>query len=135
MTPDFVGRLFATAWKSDLPPDKPLQLIASQDIGYFAAQALVDPESWRNRVLSIAGDELTFSEANEIFKSLTGNPAGISTTNWIFVWAIGILVKELRTMFKFFAKEGFGADIEELRKMHPQLQDFKTWLKMSTFVK
>ncbi|KAJ8099483.1 hypothetical protein POJ06DRAFT_257065 [Lipomyces tetrasporus] len=135
MTPDFAGRLFATAWKSNLPPDKPLQLVATEDIGYFAAQALVHPESWHNRALSIAGDELTFSEANEIFKSVTGNRAGIATTNWIIVWAIETLVKELRTMFTFFAKEGYGADIEELRKMHPQLQDFKKWLQTSVFVK
>ncbi|KAK9371516.1 uncharacterized protein V1513DRAFT_455489 [Lipomyces chichibuensis] len=135
LTPDFMGKMFAACWKSHIPPNKRFQLVATEDIGHFAAQALAYPDSWRNRSLSLAGDELTFTEANEIFKSVTGNSAGIPTTNWIVSWVILNMVKALRTMMKFFAKEGNNADIEELRKMYPQLQDFKTWLQRSVFTK
>ncbi|KAK9384663.1 hypothetical protein V1515DRAFT_610804 [Lipomyces mesembrius] len=135
LTPDFAGKMFATFWKSHIPPKKRFQLVATEDIGHFASQALAYPDSWHNRALSLAGDELTFTEANEIFKSVTGSSAGIPTTSWIVSWVILNMVKELRTMFKFFAKEGYNADIEELRKMYPPLQDFKTWLRRSVFTK
>ncbi|KAK9370367.1 hypothetical protein V1509DRAFT_343648 [Lipomyces kononenkoae] len=135
LTPDFNGKVFAEAWKSHIPAEKRLQLVATEDIGHFASQALAYPDVWSGRALTIASDELTFSEANEIFKSVTGTSTGMPTTNWLIGWAIVNLVKELRTMFKFFAKEGYAADIEALRKIYPQLHDFKTWLRQSSFAK
>ncbi|KAK9238651.1 hypothetical protein V1525DRAFT_101290 [Lipomyces kononenkoae] len=135
LTHDFAGRLFAEAWKSHLPAQKKLQLVATEDIGHFASQALAYPDIWSGRALSIASDELTYAEANEIFKSVTGTSTGMPTTNWVIVWAVVNMVKELRTMFKFFAKEGYAADIEALRKMYPQLHDFKAWLRQSSWTK
>ena len=35
-------------------------------------------------------------------------------------------------MFNWFEKEGYGADIQALRKTEPSLQDFGTWLRDSS---
>jgi hypothetical protein len=38
---------------------------------------------------------------------------------------------ERAVMLKWFKEVGFGAEIEELRKEEPELQDFAKWLKES----
>ncbi|OCL05819.1 NAD(P)-binding protein [Glonium stellatum] len=125
-TPDFKGKAIATAWKTTLG-DKPLQHISTVDIGYFAAQAFMNPEKYKGRSISLAGCELTFKQANEIFKAKVGTdmPTTFSFITTTFLW----LVKEVGIMFKWFKDEGYGADIGELKKMHPGLLDFGTWLE------
>lgn len=125
-TPDFMGKVFATSWRAMLK-DKPLQIIATSDIGFFAAEAFTSPDAFQGKAISLAGDELTFRQMAEIFKKKIGRD--VPTT---FEWPCRILmamVAELGTMFRWFAAEGYGADIEALRKMNPQLKDFGTWLE------
>jgi hypothetical protein len=42
------------------------------------------------------------------------------------------IVKELRTMFRWFKTDGYKVDIEALRKEYPELQDFRGWLENSS---
>lgn len=39
---------------------KPLQLVATSDIGYFGAEAFLNPNKYEGKGISLAGDELTF---------------------------------------------------------------------------
>ena len=55
-----------------LDPDRPLQQMAVEDIGAFAALAFSDPEEWDGRAVELAGDELTMAEAAEVFSRVTG---------------------------------------------------------------
>jgi hypothetical protein len=49
---------------------------------------------------------------------------------WGFLARIVLwLSVEMRTMFDFFEREGYGADIPELKRLHPGLMDFGTWLE------
>ncbi|KZF25439.1 NAD(P)-binding protein [Xylona heveae TC161] len=125
-TPGFMGKTFATLWKVSVG-DKKLQLISTADIGYFAAQAFIHPEQYHNKALSLAGDDLTFFEASEIFKSKTG--AEMSTTFDIIASGITWASKEMGLMFKWFREEGYGANVAELKKIHPGLLGFGDWLK------
>ncbi|KAL4951309.1 hypothetical protein BDW69DRAFT_170333 [Aspergillus filifer] len=59
LTAGFFGKVFATSYKMALR-GKPLQHIATSDIGYFAAEGLLNPDVWAGRGLSLAGDELTY---------------------------------------------------------------------------
>jgi hypothetical protein len=43
--------------------------------------------------------------------------------------AMKFMVKEVGVMFRWFKTDGYGADIQALRKEEPRLQDFGTWLK------
>lgn len=127
LTPDFVGKMFTTAWKITVSNSKPLQLISSHDCGVFAAQAFLRPEEHRNKGLSIASDELTYEEANLIFKKKMGNymPTTFGTLASFGLWAI----KDLGLMFKWFQAEGFGADVAACRKMQPGLLGFGDWIE------
>ncbi|KAM3084256.1 hypothetical protein ACMFMF_001613 [Clarireedia jacksonii] len=123
------GKIFPTAWCAALSPTTKLQLVATADIGYFAAQAFLNPHQYKGRAISIAGDELTFEEANEIFKSRFGKdiPKTFGFVGSALLWAIN----DVGLMFQWFEKKGYAADIEGLRKEYPGLQSFGDWLKTS----
>lgn len=126
ITPDFMGKTFASMWKTAVG-NKPLQLIACSDIGYFAGQAFRKPDEYKGKFISLAGDELSFEEASRIFKEKTGEP--LPTTFGFLASGVLWMVKEMGLMFKWFHDEGYGANIAELKKTHPGLLDFPTWLE------
>ncbi|WP_043632790.1 NmrA/HSCARG family protein [Nonomuraea candida] len=97
-------------------PDKPMQLIATDDIGVFAADAFDDPAHFIGRQLELAGDELTFPEIAEIYERVTGTPTRFEA----------LPIDE--RMFEWFAEEGYRADIEALRRRHPDLLTFERFL-------
>lgn len=49
-----VSRVFATCWQRFLPT-RPLQLVATADIGVFAGKAFADSAAWSGRSISLAG--------------------------------------------------------------------------------
>ena len=119
------------AWKVGLTPTKKLQLIAAEDIGWFGAQALLRPKEYAGRGISLAGDELTFEEANGIFKKKFGTD--IATTFGFVASGLLWAVDDVGKMFKFFEETGYAADIAGLRKEHPELLSFEKWLDTSVF--
>ncbi len=129
LTPDFMGKVFATFIKVGIKPSKPLALVATSDIGYFAGQAFLQPESpeYKNKAISLAGDELTFGQVSQVFKERLGYE--IPTTFEFLARFIKWMVKEMGMMFTWFDEEGFAVDIPKLKRMNPGLKDFGTWLE------
>lgn len=125
--PGSMAKVFFTAWKVAIDKDRPLQLIACADIGHFAAQALMDPDKYWNRAISLASDELTFDQAAAVFKNKIGSdmPTTYDVVGSFTLWAL----KDIGTMFKWMNKEGFGANIGELRGVYPGMIDFGTYLE------
>ncbi|GAM35405.1 nucleoside-diphosphate-sugar epimerase family protein [Talaromyces pinophilus] len=126
LTPNFFGKVFATSFKTALK-GKPLQMVATSDIGDFAAEGFLHPETYAGQGLSLAGDELTFDQFAKIFEEKTGQ--SIPLTFWLVSSVVMTLMKEMGYMFRWFHDEGYKADILELKKMHPGLKDFGTWLE------
>ncbi|KAK7710485.1 hypothetical protein SLS64_000175 [Diaporthe eres] len=125
--PGSMAKIFFTAWKVAINKDRPLQLIACADIGHFAAQALMNPDKYRGRAISLAGDELTFDQAAAAFKHKIGSdmPTTYGVVGSLTLWAL----KDIGTMFKWMDSEGFGANVEELRREYPGMIDFGTYLE------
>ncbi|KAK4984646.1 hypothetical protein LTR66_008426 [Elasticomyces elasticus] len=129
LTPDFIGKAFATLWWLN-GADQKLQLISTVDIGIVAAEAFLNAESeeFRNKAISLAGDELAPVDANAIFKKQVG--ADMPTTYSFVGRLIRFGLKEqLGLMFDWFKAQGFGADVAGLKKRYPGTQDFSTWLR------
>lgn len=126
MTPNFFGKAFATMFRDALQ-GRSLQFVATSDIGYFAAEALLKPDEYRHRAIGLAGDDLTYAQADEVFQRKTGAPMPVT---YGFVGS-GLLwgVKELGIMFKFFRTDGYGINIEAVRKMNPAMMNLETWLE------
>lgn len=97
-------------------PDKPMQFIASDDIGVFAADAFDRPAEFIGREIEIAGDEITFPQVAEVYERITGTPSRLEATP----------IEE--RMFEWFAEEGYQADIPALRELHPGLLTFEQFL-------
>ncbi|KAL2174118.1 uncharacterized protein P884DRAFT_263983 [Thermothelomyces heterothallicus CBS 202.75] len=126
LNPGFLCSLFTSMWDTALSPDTKLQLVSTRDIGVFAAKALSNPSRWAGKAVGLAGDELTLAEAREVFQTVVGKPL---PQTWSLLGR-GVLwgMKEMGDMFAFFEKEGYGADIEALKKEAP-VQNFESWLR------
>ncbi len=126
LTDDFVGRVFGTIWKG-LGKQR-MQLIGTKDVGWFAVDALIgNPGEYRDRAISIAGDELDFEEANEIYKQVLGKD--MPTTFGAVVKPLRWTMSDLDLMFKWLQENQCGADVQECRRRNGNLQDFAAWLK------
>lgn len=126
LVPGFYGNVFATSFKLALK-GRPLQMVATDDIGHFAAEAFLHPEAYAGRGLSLAGDELTYDQFVEIFEYLAERE--IPWTYWPICSLFLAMFKDMGSMFQWFHDEGYRADIQELRRIHPGLMDFGKWLE------
>jgi uncharacterized protein YbjT (DUF2867 family) len=126
ITNDFAGKAMASMWQYALK-DKPLQLIATKDIGVFAAKAFQHPEEYTGRYLSIAGAALTYKQANDVFKERIGTDMP-QTFSFVAYLALAA-VKSVGKMFDYLKKHATGGNVEECRKIYPDLMDFGTWLE------
>ncbi len=127
-SPGFAAGMMSAMMQASMKPETKLQLTSVRDIGMFAAAALTDPAKWSGRAIGLAGDSLTLAEAKEKFKKTTGKdlPQTWTLLAKLLLWAI----KDVGTMFSWFDKVGYGADIEARRKELPT-QDFETWIRDS----
>jgi uncharacterized protein YbjT (DUF2867 family) len=105
-----------------LSPDKPLQRIAADDVGAFAALAFENPQEYIGQGLEVAGDELTETQVAAIMSQVVGReisviPGGPPPTE---DWAL---------MNDWFNTKGFQADIPALRVIHPGLMTLEIWLR------
>jgi hypothetical protein len=133
LKPDFQTRVFVAALRDNLLT-KPLQWIAVADIGVFARRAFENPSQHNHKAIGLAGDELTISQFSKVFEEKTGQP--FSGTYGVISSLLRFMVTELRLMIDWFASDGYGANIAELRKAHPGLMDLGTWIeKKSAFPK
>ncbi len=112
--------------ESTLGPETPLQMISVDDIAGFAALAFDAPEQWVSREIEIAGDQKTMPEVAELFSTSIG-----SRVSYVRTSLDSIPNPDLRAMQEWFQRDGYRADIGELKKIRPELMDLKEWLKRS----
>ena len=110
-----------------LDPSKPVQQVAVDDIGAFAALAFADPAAWRGRAVDLAGDELTMPQAAEVFARVISRPVRYERTPMNrFRQAMG---EESATMFAWFNDVGYAADIPARRAAYPPLAPLERYLR------
>jgi uncharacterized protein YbjT (DUF2867 family) len=118
---DIHGKGFGRLWAG--LGNKPLQIVSTRDFGHFGAIALLKPEEYDRTALSIAGDELTFEEASQIFLDTTGNQIPLAPC--LVESGLKLLVGDLGAMFGWLGTDGYNVDIRGLRKEYPELQTFR----------
>jgi len=128
--PGSFGALMASLWAKGMPADRKMQLVSTRDIGVFAARALLDPEAWHAKAVGLASCEMSFEDVRVAFQEVVKKELPMT---WAVV-AKGVLwwVPEAKTSFEWFRECGYGADIGELRKLEPGMQDFRAWLRESS---
>lgn len=113
-----------------LRPDTRVQLIATDDIGVFAADAFDRPGEHIGQAIELAGDELTGPEIAQAVGFAAGLPARFEEQPLEEV-AFSPYIQfgeEIALMFEWFQKAGYRADIARLRERHPGLRTFRDWL-------
>ncbi|KAI1395836.1 NAD(P)-binding protein [Hypoxylon fuscum] len=123
--PGFPTKVFLAALHNHIG-NKPMQWVATSDIGVFVAKAFTDPERWNRRAVGLAGDELSWGQFDKSFAKTTGSPA--PTSYWFFGSALTYMVTEVSLMIRWFASDGYKADIKARRKDHPELLTMERWL-------
>lgn len=126
LQPGFQSKVFMTALDNTLKGKK-LQWVATSDIGAFAAMAFDKPDEWNHEAIGLAGDDLDVDEVNKAFKNTTGSPLG--TTFGFLGSTLMYMVGELGTMIRWFKTDGYGADIEKLRKLYPGTLTMEQWIR------
>jgi uncharacterized protein YbjT (DUF2867 family) len=109
--------------------DKPYQTIATDDIGGFVALAFERPKEFLGLELEIAGSELTNLQAAQVFSRVLNRPVKFQKLPMPIVRLF--LGQEFYEMFNWFNKEGFRANIPELRRKYPEvrLHTLEEWLR------
>lgn len=131
--PGFGGKLSATLWASFVT-SRPLKVVDPADIGVVTAVALLDKASplyRRNTETSVCGDELTFEQADRIFREKVGHPME-RTSRWI-VSAVSFLARDFGRMADVLERQGFGASVGR-GEFGVKMSNFGTWVSRSRFL-
>jgi uncharacterized protein YbjT (DUF2867 family) len=127
----FPGKLCMTGWKVWMCGKK-MQVVTARDLGRWAVEGLVRPDRTgiRNAALSVASDEVSFEDVDEIFRRKTGKGVPV-----IFGWVASFMiwaVRDLNTMFSFIGERAYGADLGWLReRLEPM--SFEEWVHTIRF--
>jgi uncharacterized protein YbjT (DUF2867 family) len=113
-------------------PDVKIGLIASYDIGAFAALAFEHPETYIGKTVEIAGDAITAPQIAAAISRVSGRPIPYKQ---IPVETIRQQNTQIASAFDFLNEVGYTTDIAALRQQYPHLMDFETWLKREGAVK
>jgi uncharacterized protein YbjT (DUF2867 family) len=113
--------------RNPLPPDMRLQMIASEDIGVFAAEAFDRPGEHIGKTLELAGDTRTGPEIAQAFENAGGAPARFERQPLDEIRAFS---EDMALMWEWILANGYdSADIGALRERHPGLLTLEAWLR------
>jgi uncharacterized protein YbjT (DUF2867 family) len=116
---DWVLSFFRRALKG-----QPLQLIAVQDIGKWVAHALDLSDPYGFQEIEIAGDELTYSQIEDIYLKVEGRRPASKLMPDILLRRLGDIGK----LYTWMSKDGYQADMLFCRSTMPDMLTFEQWL-------
>lgn len=106
-------------FRFSVQPDKPLHLIANQDMGRIAAYVMKHSSKYIGQEIELAGDVLTPKQLTEAFSKAQGIPVVYKETPaWIFL-LLGR--KELFSLIQWYRSKGYQADVQHLKEEFPGL--------------
>lgn len=109
-----------------LPPEKPLQMVALDDLGAFDAFVLENPPKFRGQRIEIASDELTGPQQAEVLSRRTGHSIQYRQ---VPLDALRQRSVDLALMSEWLSQHGYTVDIERLRRDYPDIgwHRFEEW--------
>lgn len=130
LMPDFKDNILKGTLGISLKTDVSLQMIAVDDIGAFASLVFGDPDTYDGKAIDLAGDELTGPQMAEALSGALGKDVNFMEFP---IEQLRALNEEYAVMFEWFNDYGYEADIPALKKIHPGLKSFKTWLSETSW--
>jgi len=108
-----------------VPTEKPLQMIATADIGKWVAHAFAHPGVFIGKAEEIAGDELDRAQIIAAFGH-HGWSAGLPLP--VPRLLLRPLPHDVRRMFEWFGEAGYAADISALKARQADLLALDDWI-------
>jgi uncharacterized protein YbjT (DUF2867 family) len=96
-----------------IDPATPLQMIAVDDIGRYAARAFIDAASLNGREIDLAGDAVTMPDAAATLGAALGRPIGFVR---IPIEEVRKNSEDLALMLEWFDRVGYDVDIAALAR-------------------
>jgi quercetin dioxygenase-like cupin family protein len=110
-----------------LSPTTILQQLSEDDYGAMVAEAFEQPKHYLSREVELASTEMTLSEVAETFSRVMGKKVTYQQIPFeTFQQQAG---EEVTTMFRWFEKVGYNADINALKQEFKQLSSLETYLR------
>lgn len=94
----------------------------------FAALAFAEPHAYLGKAMEIAGDRLSAPQIADALSMAAGRPIRHTRVPLDILWEYS---PEAAKVFTWANETYFDADPGPLRKVHPNLMDFGTWLNRS----
>ncbi|WP_437283622.1 NmrA family NAD(P)-binding protein [Sorangium sp. So ce375] len=115
-------------YAAPLPPGCPLQQIAADDVGRFAALVLERRCDFLGRRIELASDELTGADAVSALSRVAGREIRYAEVPLAEVRARS---EELAAMFRWLARGGYGVDLGALHAAYPEVgwRRFEGWAR------
>jgi uncharacterized protein YbjT (DUF2867 family) len=112
-----------------LRPQTRLPLVATRDIGVFAAIAFDDPQRYVGRRIQVAGDCLAGPQIAEVFGLVCGRPARFRP---VPIEQVRAFDEQVARMFEWMDRRPSGElDLAGLRADHPGLMTLEAWLRVT----
>lgn len=111
-----------------MKPDKPLQMLAVEDLAAFVSKVLDNPGEYIGKTVDLAGDELTMPQAAEVFGRVLGRPVKFVEMP---IDQVKSFSEDFAKMFSWFNEHGYDIDIKALRRLHPEMLTLEQWLRKS----
>ena len=124
--PNLQKSIMAGAFTLALKPDRPVQMLAVEDLAAFVNLAFKKPEEYIGKAIDLAGDELTMTQTAEAFSRAIGMPVRFVEQP---IKEVRRFNKDIARMFEWLNENRGHADIPALRSLHPGLLTLETWLR------
>jgi uncharacterized protein YbjT (DUF2867 family) len=109
-------------------------MVALDDIGWFAAHIFANHDTWGGRTLRIGSEALRMDDLVKIFTNLTGIPAIYEPSSLDEYRTLPMPeAEDIAAMYEFAQSFGMSRDYQSLRKLHPGLMTFETWLRKTNW--
>jgi uncharacterized protein YbjT (DUF2867 family) len=99
--------------RTAMKPTTKLQMVASDDLGKFGAQAFLEAAKHKNAEVDVAGDAVTLVQAAEAVSEIVGKKV---TFEPIPIEAVRQNSEDTALMLEWFERVGYSADIPSLEK-------------------
>ncbi|KAH6680599.1 hypothetical protein B0J14DRAFT_470952 [Halenospora varia] len=125
LNPSLIGRI-ATTSLSQVGTTR-ISLISTKDIGRVAALAVLSPEKFAGRAISLTGEVMAFAGMERVFWEETGEKMP-----GVWGWVVRVLewvVSGFGATMRWIEGGGWDYDVDESVKEELGLKDFRTWLR------
>ena len=121
-----MARIQAGILDLPLPPDRPLQQLAREDLGAFVVKVLGDPGPYVRQRIELASDAVTPTQMAEALSAALGRPVRPEQTP-----LESISSPDMHAMWRFLNGPGYSVDIGALRTANPDIAwtSFADWTR------